>query len=109
MGTYEQGILRCPEQFRGTNERSQNTVSRTASHKSTIIAIVNQINELYEQYGDIGLPLMEISPSVGQVAVIGSTVKSRAGVLNSSNLGEPIYESIGYMGYRLGAIMLVEF
>jgi hypothetical protein len=70
---------------------------------------VNQINELYEQYGDIGLPLMEISPSVGQVAVIGSTVKSRAGVLNSSNLGEPIYESIGYMGYRLGAIMLVEF
>jgi len=38
---------------------------RTASHEGTIIAIVKRVNELFEQYENIGLPLMEISQSIG--------------------------------------------
>jgi hypothetical protein len=43
---------------------------RDSESQGAIIMIMNQINELFEQYGDIGLPLMQILPPLAQFAII---------------------------------------
>jgi hypothetical protein len=74
MGTYEPirpGNFTLTRAFQKYEfAATEHPVIRAAGHQGTIITIMKRINELFEQYRDVGLPLIEISPSVGQIAVI---------------------------------------